>query len=264
MLKDSGKEKKMSNITVKIENHIALVTLNNPPLNILSRDYFKEIEKVFDQMGEDDDVYVVILNSAAKHFSAGFEIRELEDLLGKITMAEHNKIVGDSIASIYTCKKPVVAAVNGYAVGGGCALAGAADVIVASDDAQFWIPEIRIGFVGAHEFLKLIVPEKIARYYALTGKRITAQRLYEWGSVLEVVPRERLLETAYRVANELLENSPLILRHFKKAMNINDDAKLLEQFEVECRETEIFTESEDFKEAFTAFLEKRKPQYKNR
>ena len=253
----------MGDIKTRKDGNKLIVTLDRPPLNLFDHALYNGINALFTDINDMDDVYVVVLHATGKNFSAGNDIEEFTTL-DSSNIDEHYKIVGESFAAVYSCKKPVVAAVQGYAVGAGLALPAACDVIVASEDATFFIPEIKVGFVGASEFLQLIVPGKIARYYAYTGKPIPVHRLYEWGSVLEVVPKERLLDTALRVADEILESAPQALEGFKLAMNHNDDERLLEKFYKESEYGTKFILTEDYRECLNAFFEKRKAVYKNK
>ena len=239
-----------------------IVTLDRPPLNLFDHELYNEINAFFTSVNDMDDVYTVVLRATGKNFSAGNDIAELKSLNAE-NIEEHYRIVGESFAAVYNCRKPVVAAVHGYAVGAGMALPAACDVIIASEDATFFVPEIKVGIIGASEFLELIVPRKIARYYAYTGKPIPVKRLYEWGSVLEIVSKENLLDTALKVADELLESAPQALESFKLAMNHNDDERLLEKFYKESEYGIKFIPTDDYRECVNAFYEKRKAVYKS-
>lgn len=255
----------MSGIEFKAEDKIGIVTLNLPPLNLTNHAVFLQIQQLFESINEMEDVYVVILRSALKKtFCAGNDINEFLELHDEDAIFAHDKIVSGAAMAVYQCKKPVIAAVNGVTVGGGLVLAACCDIIVASDDARFWMSEVRIGSIGGSEFLQLLLPNKIARYYALTGKQFTADQLFRWGGALEVVPYERLLDTALRVARELMENAPIATSLFKQVMNENDDAKLKEKFHREREYMVLLKRTEDAEEATRAFLEKRKPVYRNR
>ena len=240
---------------------IATVTFDSPPNNLFNYSVYNEFKAMFDDLSEREDVSVVILNAAGKNFSFGNKVEDLQTV--KASYAdEHYRIVGEGLAAIYACKKPTIAAVQGYAVGAGLAAPAACDIIIASEDAMFSIPEITVGIVGASAFLEQLVPKKIARYYTYTGKAIPAYKIYQWGGLLELVPKSELNKTALRIAHELLERtSPLGLSLFKQAMNENDNDRLLEKFYTEKKYGRQFMLSEDFKESTAAFIEKRKPVY---
>jgi len=253
----------MSYLKTQKDGNILIVTLDRPPMNLFDHDLYNETKELFTSINQMDDVYVVVVEAAGKNFSAGNDVAEFKTL-DSSNIEEHYKIVGEGLTAVYNCIKPTVAAVQGYAIGAGLAMPACCDVIIASEDATFILPEIKVGIVGASEFLMMLVPRKIARYYTYTGKPIPAHRLYEWGSVLEVVPKNRLRDTALRVANELLESAPQALEGYKQAMNANDDERLLEKYYKEAEYGYDFIPTDDFKECANAFFEKRKAVYKNK
>ena len=254
----------MGALKFKVENHIGVVTFDKPPLNLFNYDVYNEFGDLFRKISDMEDVHVVILNAEGKNFSAGNEIKEIQEICPE-NVVEHYRIVGEGLSAIYACKKPTIAAVQGMAVGAGLAAPACCDVIVAADDASFFIPEITVGIIGASEFLQMLVPKKIARYYAYTGKPIPAYKIYQWGGILELVPKKELNKTAIRIANDILEkSSPLALSCFKQAMNDNENDRLLEKFYQDGVYGRPFIETEDFKETGRAFYEKRKPIYTGR
>jgi enoyl-CoA hydratase len=252
---------KMKALKVDVNNGIAVVTFDNPPLNLFNYSIYNEFKEIFDELSENDKVVVVVLIANGKNFSVGHDVKELQ-AIEKDNIDEHYRIVGEGLAAIYKCKKPTVAAVNGMAVGAGLAAVAACDVIIASEDATFSIPEIRVGIIGAPEFLQLLVPKKIARYYSYTGKALSAYKVYQYGGILEIVPKEHLINTAIKISKDIMEySSPIALSYFKQAMNDNDNAMLLEKFYHDKYYGRQFIETEDSKETTLAFFEKRKPKY---
>lgn len=252
----------MNALKTSIDMHgIATVTFDSPTMNLFNYSVYNEFGYVFGELSERDDVSVVILNARGKNFSCGHDVAELQRV-STHNFDEHYKIVGEGLAAIYACKKPTIAAVQGMAIGAGLASAAACDIIIAADDASFFVPEITVGIIGASAFLRLLIPKKIARYYSYTGKPIPAHKLYHFGALLELVPKKELNEAAIRIAHELLErSSPIALSCFKQAMNDNDNERLLEKFYQEGVYGKQFILTDDYKETANAFFQKRQPVY---
>lgn len=240
---------------------IAVVTFDSPPMNLFNYSVYDEFGMVFSQLSGRDDVSVIILRAAGKNFSVGHDVAELQRVSGE-NIDRHYKIVGEGLAAIYACTKPTIAAVQGMAIGAGLAAAAACDIIIAADDASFFIPEITVGIIGAAGFLRMLVPKKIARYYSYTGKPIPAYKLYQYGSLLKLVPKKELTAAALGIAGELLDrSSPIALSCFKQAMNDNENDRLLEKFYQEGVYGKKFVLTEDYIETANAFFQKRKPVY---
>lgn len=251
----------MKALKVNINNGIAVVTFENPPLNLFNYSVYNEFKEVFNELSENDKAVVVVLNAVGKNFSVGQDVKELQ-AIEKNNIDEHYRIVGEGLAAIYKCKKPTVVAVHGMVVGAGLAAAASCDVIIASEDASFSIPEIKVGIIGAPEFLQLLVPKKIARYYSYTGRALSAYKVYQYGGILEIVPKEELINTAIKISKDIMEySSPIALSCFKQTMNDNDNEMLLEKFYHDKYYGKQFLETEDSKESTLAFFEKRKPKY---
>lgn len=254
----------MEALKFRVENHVGVVTFDKPPANLFDYDVYNEFGTLFRQINDMADVHAVILKATGKNFSFGNEVKQLSEICPH-NVDEHYRIVGEGLSAIYACTKPTVAAVQGMAVGAGLAAPACCDVILAADDASFFIPEITVGIVGAAEFLQMLVPKKIARYYAYTGKPIPAYKIWQWGGILELVPRNKLEEAAFRIANDILEKSPpLGLSALKQAMNDNENDRLLEKFYRDGVYGKKFIATEDFQETTRAFFEKRKPVYRGR
>lgn len=253
----------MEYLKLKVENHIGIVTYSKPPVNAITADVYNEFRSMFDSINVMDDIRVVILRAEGKFFAPGNDVSQLASFTPNIVQ-DYVNLVKSGIGAVYTCRVPVIAAVNGAALGAGLAIASCCDFIVASDNAYFGIPEIRVGIVGAAEFADLLVPRKVVNYMALTGKPLTAKEVQQYGGVHKVVPQDQLMDAALELANDLLASGPIILRWFKKALQTNLDARLLEKYDVEASYTSKYIETEDYKEATTAFLEKRKPQFKGK
>lgn len=257
----------LSNVLISHDKKekIVTITLNKLPLNICEQNFYREIKAAFDQVNAmEDDVAVVLLQSACRHFCAGGELEEIQQCSTREKVNEIAGAAAGCMGAIYSCRYPVVAAVNGNAIGAGCAMAACCDVVIASDTTKFVVPEITAGYIGASEFLEMMIPRRLARYYIFTGAPITAQEMKHWGAVLDVVPQERLSDRAIEVAKQIAAQSPLALCYFKEAMNHNDDERLAEKYFYEAEYTLKYNGTEDCKETYRAFKEKRKPVFHGR
>ncbi|MFA5527635.1 MAG: enoyl-CoA hydratase-related protein [Peptostreptococcales bacterium] len=255
----------MKGLTLEVKDNIGIVTLNRPPLNTFIEETYHEFESIFKEINERDDIRVVILRAEGKRFSVGndmqlFNIFADEEVAGNYIFNS----VTNGIAQVYKTKVPVIFAGQGSVVGSAFAIACCCDFIIASEDAFFGTPEIKASIVGASGFGSLILPQKVVRYLALTGNPITAQEMKQYGAVYKVVPIENLLDSAIELANELKKRGPIILKYFKEAMQINENARLVEKYAVEGGYTMKYAKTQDFYEALKAFKEKRDPAWKGK
>jgi enoyl-CoA hydratase len=214
-------------------NGIAEVVQNCPPVNALTVAEWFELADSVRRLGEDPTVRVVILRAEGRGFNAGVDIKEMQNTDGFGALIGANKGCYAAFAAVYDCPVPVVAAVNGFCVGGGIGLVGNADVIVASDDAFFGLPEVDRGALGAATHLSRLVPQHKMREMVYTSANATAQQLHEWGSVSRVVPREELLGAAREIAGSIAAKSPVVIRAAKESLNGIDlwDVKKSYRFE---------------------------------
>jgi len=212
---------------------IAEVVQNCPPVNALTVAEWFELADSVRRLGEDPTVRVVILRAEGRGFNAGVDIKEMQNTDGFGALIGANKGCYAAFAAVYDCPVPVVAAVNGFCVGGGIGLVGNADVIVASDDAFFGLPEVDRGALGAATHLSRLVPQHKMREMVYTSANATAQQLHEWGSVSRVVPREELLGAAREIAGSIAAKSPVVIRAAKESLNGIDlwDVKKSYRFE---------------------------------
>ena len=177
----------MNALCVERKGFTAVVTLDRPPGNLFNYSVYKELGQVFTALGEAEDVAVVVLRAAGKNFSLGHDMSELQAIRPE-SIDEHYRIVGEGLSAVYHCSKPTLAAAQGIVAGAGLAAVAACDIIIAAEDARFMTPEIRAGIVGCVEFLELLLPKGLARYYAYTGKPIPVHEIYRCGGVLELAP----------------------------------------------------------------------------
>src|SRR6478672_4915672 len=198
---------------------IAEVVMDNPPVNALTVAGWFELADIITALGRDPNVRVVVLRAEGRGFNAGVDIKEMQATEGHDALIGANKGCFAAFAAVYDCEVPVVAAVNGYCLGGGIGLVGNADIIVAADDATFGLPEVDRGALGAATHLARLVPQHKMRAMVYTSATATAQELHHFGSVLEVVPREGLRDAAFAVARSIAAKSPTVIRAAKESLN---------------------------------------------
>src|SRR3954466_3794360 len=207
-------------IKADVDQHgIAEVVMDNPPVNALTVAGWFELADVIRGLGERDTVRVVVLRADGRGFNAGVDIKEMQNTEGFDALIGANKGCFAAFAAVYDCPVPVIAAVHGFCVGGGVGLVGNADVIVASDDAYFGLPEVDRGALGAATHLSRLVPQHKMRAMVYTSATATAAELHAFGSVLKVVPRDDLRDAAFEVAGEIAAKSPTVIRAAKESLN---------------------------------------------
>jgi enoyl-CoA hydratase len=253
------------NILVTREAPLALVTLNRPKvLNALNSELMAELVDALETLDKDNEVRCLILSGDEKAFAAGADISEMVDA-SAIEMFQRNNIARwDKIAQT---SKPMIAAVSGFALGGGCELALLCDLIVASDTARFGQPEINIGVIpgaGGTQRLARTLGKYKTLELVLTGRMLTAQEAEQMGLVNRVVPVASYLEEAKRLALEICQRSPLAVKFAKEAVLKAFETSLHDGLDFERKCFYLLFGSEDQKEGMKAFLEKRKPIFKGR
>ncbi|MFE6646850.1 enoyl-CoA hydratase family protein [Nocardioides sp. NPDC057772] len=200
------------------DEQIAVVTMNHPPVNALPvKGWFEVAEAV--TAAAEQGARVVILRAEGKGFNAGVDIKEMQQIEGFEGILGANRGCYAAFKAIYECPVPVIAAVNGFCLGGGVGLVGNADTIVASDDAYFGVPEVDRGALGAATHLSRLVPQHMLRTLYFTAQTVTAQRLHELGSVHAVVSRDDLDDKALEIAREIATKDPQVIRAAKAALN---------------------------------------------
>jgi enoyl-CoA hydratase len=220
-------------ITTTVTDHIAEIVVDVPPVNALTVTGWFELADAVTAAGTATDVRVVVLAAEGKGFNAGVDIKEMQSTEGFTALVGANRGCAAAFAAVYDCAVPVVAAVHGFCLGGGIGLVGNADVIVASDDATFGLPEVKQGALGAATHLARLVPQHRMRHMVYTADVATAQELATYGSVLEVVPRDQLRSAARAVASRIAEIDPTVIRAAKASLNGIDpvDVKRSYRFE---------------------------------
>ena len=244
---------------------VATLTLNRPKaLNALSVELMAELIDLIEAMDADDKIRCLVLTGGPRVFAAGADIK------GMAERTPTSMVETQSFANwdrIRRCRKPIVAAVSGYALGGGCELAMLCDVIVASETAQFGQPEINIGIMpgagGTQRLARAIGPYR-AMELILTGRTLDAHEAYAAGLVNRVMPVEGFLAEAQRLAAEIAERAPIAVRLAREAVRYGVETTVRDGLEIERRNFYLLFDTEDQKEGMRAFIEKRPPKYKGK
>ena len=256
------------NILLDINEHIAVVTLNRPDkLNALNHKTLVELKEVFERLKSDENIFVIIITgSGEKAFVAGADISEINKLNmleGKV-FAEFGQEVFSSIEKF---DKPVIAAVNGFALGGGCELALSCHIRLASENAKFGQPEVNLGIIpgyGGTQRLTRLINSGHAMEMILTADLIDANEALRIGLVNKVYPQMELMSKAFEMAAKIASKGQQAIRLGVKSVKAVDEVNLQEGLNIEATHFSLCCGTEDFKEGTQAFLEKRKPNFKNR
>ncbi|MBH0119798.1 (7aS)-7a-methyl-1,5-dioxo-2,3,5,6,7,7a-hexahydro-1H-indene-carboxyl-CoA hydrolase [Rhodococcus sp. NPDC003382] len=212
---------------------ITTVTVDYPPVNAIPSAGWFELADAVLAAGKDPDTHVVILRSEGRGFNAGVDIKEMQATEGYDALIAANHGCAAAFSAVYDCEVPVVVAVNGFCVGGGIGLVGNADVIVASDDAVFGLPEVDRGALGAATHLSRLVPQHLMRTLYYTAQNVTAQQLHHFGSVYKVVPRAELDAAAREVAGLIAAKDTRVIRRAKEAINRIDPVDVKNAYRLE-------------------------------
>lgn len=253
-------------IIVDVEDHIATITLNRPDaLNALNTQLLGELSKALSDASANDKVRCIILTGSSKAFAAGADIKEMsEKSFVDMFMSD---FFSDEHQAVLKVRKPIIAAVAGYALGGGCELAMMCDFIIAADNAKFGQPEINLGVVagiGGTQRLTRLVGKSKSMDMHLTGRFMDAEEAERSGLVSRVVPAKKLMEEAQNAAQKIAEKSVLTAMAVKEAVNRAEETSLSEGLLFEKRLFHSLFASEDQKEGMSAFLEKREAQFRDR
>ena len=268
VLKTQEKSMEMKNLTLDMENKVAVVTVNRPKtLNALNPDTLKELLQMFtDLAGDDDLVGVIVTGAGQKAFIAGADISAMKDFsaLEGRKMGKLGHRVMDTIAAF---PKPVIAAVNGFALGGGCELAMACDIRICSDNAKFGQPEVNLGVIpgfGGTQRLPRLVGSGRALELLLTGDMINAEEAWRIGLVNRIVPQDDLISECLSIMNKIAGKGPLAVRLCKDVVRAGMEMDVTKACQYEADLFGLCFASEDQREGMNAFLEKRKAEFKNR
>ncbi|MFH1793063.1 MAG: enoyl-CoA hydratase/isomerase family protein [Pseudomonadota bacterium] len=251
-------------IKVDIADKVAVVTLDNPPVNAYSKEFAEELIEVFDELNDTPEVRCIVVTGRGKIFSAGADIKNRQsvgDIKGETY--RHLRRTREVSNCIMECGKAVIAAVNGPALGAGMGPIVAADIILASDNAVFGLPEIDIGLMGGARHTMSLFPKSLARRMILTGYRVPAAEAYRRGIIEACVPLEDLMDEAMKIARSIASKSPKALSLAKRAINTVEHMPLRDGYRFEQNLTVEMTRHEDSKEAMRAFVEKRPAVFKD-
>ena len=252
-------------VTERPAEGVGLIRINRPEArNALNLEVRQLIAQHLTAMTDDDTVRCIVLTGNDKSFAAGADIKEMANA-GTIDMLLRG--TQKLWRTIYGCPKPVIAAVNGYALGGGCELAMTCDIIIAGESAKFGQPEVKIGIIpggGGTQRLPRTVGKYKAMRYVLTGDLFGAKEAFDMGLVSEVVPDAEVEKRAVAMATQIAELAPLAIQQTKEAVLRGMDASLETGLTLETRTLQMLFASKDQKEGMAAFIEKRKPKFEGR
>ncbi|KAI6226805.1 hypothetical protein M3Y95_00659500 [Aphelenchoides besseyi] len=244
---------------VGIDKNVALVTLNRPnALNTLSRELIGELGRCMKELDADKDVQVVILTSNGRAFSAGMDLKDA------LQRKEADEVDTNQILYIPYCKKPMIAAVNGIAFGGGCELAMLCDVIWASEKAQFAQPEVKVGLIpglGGTQRLPRIVGKSLGMEMNLSGRTLSATEALNVGLVSRVIEHDKLISETIKLAEQIAANSPKVVRQIKECVDRSQETTLAEGLRFERFAHKAGLNSAEAAEGMNAFIQKRKPNW---
>ena len=254
------------NIIVDIKGRVGLITLNRPKaLNAINPELIKDLAQALDAFEADDHIGAIVLTGSEKAFAAGADVLEMKD--NSFVSNYLKNFITDGWERITTCRKPVIAAVAGYALGGGCEIAMMCDFILAADTAKFGQPEVTIGTIpgaGGTQRLTRLVGKSKAMEMCLSGRMMDAEEAERSGLVSRIVPADDLIEEAISTGEAIAKLSLPIVMMAKEAVNSAYEMTLAEGVHFERRLFHATFSTEDQKEGMAAFADKRQPAFKNR
>lgn len=247
-------------ISTGVHEGVADVVMDFPPVNALSISAWLELAEALRSVGSEPSTRVVVLSAEGRGFCAGVDIKELQGA-GHQALVDVNRACFAAFAAVYECEVPVIAAVHGHCLGGGIGLVGNSDIVVASFDASFGLPEVDRGALGAATHLSRLVPPHAMRAMLYTAATASAEQLHRYGSVLEVVERDQLGPAAHEVAEQIAAKSPTVIRRAKESLNGIDPVDVRRSYRFEQGFTYELTLSGVADEAREAFVEKRDARF---
>jgi len=251
------------NIRVEVENYVATVTLARPKVNALNREMRYELQDAFDAINDRPDVRVAILTGDGHVFCAGADLKDRPDPDKMGDGLFHNRLVRETSNPIRECDKFVIAAVNGAALGAGFGLAGACDILFASKNAYFGMPEINVGLAGGGSTLVTLLGKSRMRRMMATGENFDADEMYRLGVIEESLEPDQLMPRVREIANNIAGKNPVGLKYAKRSAILVELMSPRDSYIFEQRFTLELGKTENSKEARRAALEKRPPNYKD-
>jgi enoyl-CoA hydratase/carnithine racemase len=255
----------LTQLKVKVEGHIATLTMAYPPVNALSRVLNDELTLALDRISELDDIRVVVLTGEGKVFCAGADLKGRADVIkGPGDLPAHSRRTRECFHAIRECAKPVIAAINGPALGAGLAIVASCDILLASEKATVGLPEVDVGLLGGCRHGMRLFGHSRLRRMMLTGYRVPAAELYRLGIIEECTTVEDLMPKALELAAVIASKSPISTRMGKHTLNVVEDLSLRDGYRYEQDMTAAIAKTDDAKEAQAAFREKRAPVFTGR
>ena len=255
----------LTQLDVRIDGHIATLTLNSPPVNALTRVLNDELTLALDRISETDAIRVVVLTGAGKVFCAGADLKgRAANIKAPGDLMAHSRRTRECFHAIRECAKPVIVAINGAALGSGLAMVASSDILVASEKASLGLPEVDVGLLGGCRHAMRLFGHSRLRRMMLTGWRVDGAELYRLGIVEACTAPEDLMPTALELAATIASKSPVSTRMGKHTLNVIEDMSLRDGYRYEQDMTALIGKTEDAQEAQAAFREKRAPIFKGR
>ncbi len=255
----------LETVSVEIDDFVAVVTMDNPPVNAQNDLTQEELVFAMDVLSDRDEVRSIVLTGKGKSFCAGVDIKaRAGKVWGEGERRRNQRSARESYHAIRECTKPVIGAINGHALGAGVAIVASCDVLVASERASLGLPEVSVGLMGGCRHAMQLFGRSRVRWMMLSGERVDGPELYRLGVVQACVPPEDLLATARNMAVKVAGFSPLATRLAKQSMNTIEHMSLRDGYRYEQEMTMQLGKSEDAREALKAFAEKRAPVFVGR
>lgn len=254
-------------LRIDIADFVAVVALDNPPRNAQSLEMMEAISCAFDEMSDRDDVRAVILTGTGESFSAGVDLKQrVAETAAPPPGARWRRarLAREKSYAVLECRKPVIAAINGPCLGAGLGLASMGDILVASENATFGLPEIDVGLAGGARHAMRIFPHSLVRRMALSGYRVTAAEAFRRGIIEACLPLPELMPFARDIALTITRKSPLAVQTMKDGLFTIEAMTLKDGYRYEQNNTAFLSTTEDSQEAQRAFLDKRPPVFKGR
>ena len=252
-------------LRVALEDGVALVTMDAPPVNAQGQRFHEEVHIAFDRIAERDDIRCAVLTGAGKVFSAGADIRDRASKPREPGEGlAHLRRAREAFHAVFECRKPVIGAINGPALGAGLALAASCDILFAGENASLGLPEIDVGLMGGGRHAMRLFGHSTVRRMMFTGYRVPAAELHRLGIVEAVLPTEGLVPAAMAMARDIASKSPIAMKLAKHGLNTIEEMSLRDGYRFEQEMTAQLSATEDSREAMRAFMEKRKPVFRGR
>src|SRR5215510_8479164 len=255
----------LTQLKVVIADHVATLTMNAPPVNALTRVLNDELTLALDRICEMDEIRAVVLTGEGKAFCAGADLKGRAEIIkAPGDLVAHSRRTRECFHAIRECAKPVIAAINGPALGSGLAMVASSDILIASEKAALGLPEVDVGLLGGCRHAMRLFGHSRLRRMMLTGYRVSGAELYRLGIVEECTTPEELMPRALDLAAVIASKSPVSTRMGKHTLNVIEDLSLRDGYRYEQDMTAIIAKTADAKEAQLAFKEKRAPVFTGR